>query len=595
MTDDEFFSSTDELKLIYQWARSRYAAPWAVFGAVLLRVAASTGPHVQLPGIIGGRASLNLGAMFVAPSGGGKGVSDKVARLAWPATIIERPIGSGEGISALFAPPKKDGVEPITRAILSVPEVDTLTGLATRQGNILLAQLKGALMGELIGQSNASEATTRVVQPHTYRCCLSIGAQPGHAQVIFNDATGGSPQRFLWFPTTDPDMPAAAVDDPEPLNTRLPAWALMADDVTEIQYGTDEIRDTIITAHLARQRGEGDALDGHALLARCKVAAAIAILHHRSVVSEADWELSAVVMAKSDHTRGWMIDQAKASERAKARDRAQARAAGEDFYDASRLETVKRSLLRMLERDGEQAGNVLRSRLGRKEKRELFDQAISLLIAAKLVESVPGDTKGTRYRLDGQGDHVGQGLYPQFNGPDRVGQGDHTASITDLDSRRSHDSTLPKMSCPAWLEQHRASLVAAGQTTATGPDLKDAGIAAGHSPDTVKAAINASDNIKPMTRSGGIARYSLTGEDTGYMTCKQWIHTYLDALPANTDEVDKDQLRLSAESAGYGWESTQAAVSASGRIEKIAVQGSGPGRKTIWRINRANAEEETPA
>ncbi|CAM5742462.1 hypothetical protein MAUB1S_01528 [Mycolicibacterium aubagnense] len=64
--------------------RTIRGAPWAVFGAVLLRVAASTGPHVQHPGVIGGRASLNMMATFVAPSGGGKGISDKVARLAWP-------------------------------------------------------------------------------------------------------------------------------------------------------------------------------------------------------------------------------------------------------------------------------------------------------------------------------------------------------------------------------------------------------------------------------------------------------------------------------------------------------------------------------
>ena len=43
MTEDEFWSATPQLTLIYQWARARYAAPWAVLGAVLLRVAASTG------------------------------------------------------------------------------------------------------------------------------------------------------------------------------------------------------------------------------------------------------------------------------------------------------------------------------------------------------------------------------------------------------------------------------------------------------------------------------------------------------------------------------------------------------------------------
>ena len=228
MTEDEFWSATPQLTLIYQWARARYAAPWAVLGAVLLRVAASTGPHVQLPPVVGGHASLNLGAIFVGSSGGGKGISEKVARLAWPAGVVERPLGSGEGIAALFMPPKKEGAERVTRAIFSVPEIDTLTGMAARQGSILLAQLKSALMGELIGQSNASEATTRVVQAHSYRCCLSIGAQPGHAAVILNDTSGGTPQRMLWFPTTDPGMPADPGPQPAPLDWKLPAWARVA-------------------------------------------------------------------------------------------------------------------------------------------------------------------------------------------------------------------------------------------------------------------------------------------------------------------------------------------------------------------------------
>ena len=241
---NEFFDSTPELRTIYQWARARFAAPWAVFGAVLLRVAASTGPEVQLPGIIGDRASLNLLAAFVSPSGGGKGISDKVARLAWPSPIIERPIGSGEGIAALFAQPKKEGAERITRAIINVSEIDTLAGIASRQGSILLAQLKAMAMGELLGQSNASEATSRVVQPHTYRCCLSVGAQPGHTSVVFNDTTGGTPQRFLWFPTIDPDMPDPDQADPEPLNTNLPTWARLSSDVVEVDYSGEVIRES---------------------------------------------------------------------------------------------------------------------------------------------------------------------------------------------------------------------------------------------------------------------------------------------------------------------------------------------------------------
>lgn len=589
MTDDEFFDATPELRTIYQWARARYAAPWAVFGAVLLRVAASTGPEVQLPGLIGGRASLNLMAAFVAPSGGGKGVSDKVARLAWPTEIIERPIGSGEGIAALFAPPKKEGQERVTRAILSVPEIDTFAGIAARQGSILLAQLKSMVMGELLGQANASEATSRVVQPHTYRCCMSIGAQPGHTGVIFADTTGGTPQRVLWFPTVDPDMPATAVADPEPLNTVLPPWARASTDVVEIQYGPEEIAQTVIAAHIARQRGEADALDGHALLTRCKVAAVLAIMHHRMVVSDLDWQLSETVMALSNQTREWIVTEARRAERAKVRDRAIARAAGEDFYDASRLETVKRSLLRMLERDGEQQGNVLRSRLGRKEKRELFDQAIGLLEAEGLVSQIPGMQKGARYRLSGQGDHGGQGVFSQVNHPDRVGQGDHPATVTDLDSRRSNELHQPTLSCAKWLANHAAQLRADGYTTAESFAVMVAGEAKGYTRQNISQCVSVNPDFKVIARNGNEVTWSITGDGIEYQSAPKWIHAYLDALPANTETVDKEHYERAAKAAGHDRDAAWSAALRCGRI--TPVKDPDDGRKTIWRITAEDRED----
>ena len=417
MTDD-FFTATPQLQTIEQWARARYAAPWAVFGAVLLRVAATAEPSVQLPGVIGGRASLNLLAAFVSPSGGGKGISDKVARLAWPAPIVERPVGSGEGIAATFMPPKGDA-EPITRAIINVPEVDTLAGLASRQGSILLAQLKSMAMGEQLGQSNASEATTRIIAAHSYRCCLSVGAQPGHTGVLFDDATGGTPQRFLWFRTVDPDMPAERATDPAPLDTRLPFWTPDAEGVVEVSYGPSEIPETIIAAHIARQRGEAEALDGHAMLTRCKVAAVLAILHHRSVISELDWELSGVVMAESTRTREWIRDETTRAERQKIRARALARARGEEFIADRKLDRAKAAILRWLEQHDELSASDLRRR-ARSDWRDQMSAAIAELldegsiVGREAVGGQGGGSRGMAYRL------TEGGSTPVHPGPPRL-------------------------------------------------------------------------------------------------------------------------------------------------------------------------------
>lgn len=581
MTDEEFFSATTELKIIYQWARARYAAPWAVFGAVLLRVAASTGPEVQLPGIIGGRASLNLLAAFVSPSGGGKGISDKVAREVWPAPIIERPIGSGEGIAATFMPPKKEGREAITRAIFSVPEIDTLAGIAGRQGSILLAQLKSMAMGELLGQSNASDATTRIVQAHTYRCCLSVGAQPGHCGVIFSDTSGGTPQRFLWFPTTDPDMPETPAADPGPLNTALPTWSRLSTDPVEIGYGPAEIAQTVIAAHIARQRGDSEALDGHRLLTRLKVAAALAVMHHRRVVSELDWQLSETVMAVSDRTRDWILSEAKRAEREKARARALRQAEFNDVIDNRLLDGVKNSIIRTLERDGEQAGNALRSRMGKRERRDLFDQAVSLLEHEGRVAAITVE-RGTRYRLAGvQGEPPVQGQYSQFIEGEPKVQGEPEATVTDLDSRRSSDLHKPTLSAPKWLANHIAQLRAAGNGTAESFAVFEAGQAAGYSVDALRTAASKNPDVKVVGRGPRTSVWDITGGKVTYRPAGAWVQQYLDALPEGTREIDRDHFRHAAQAAGYTWTAVRHAALDHARIESVPAEGDSA-VKRIW-------------
>lgn len=394
---NEFFDATKELNTIYTWARARYAAPWGVLGGVLLRVAVSTGPEVRLPGLIGGQASLNLAVAFCSPSGGGKGITDKVSRAAWPTPILERPLGSGEGIAEVFRQPReKEEREHISRALISVPEIDQLAGTASRQGSTILATLKAALMGELLGQTNASAATTRIVEPHTYRLGLSIGAQPGHTGVLFNDTTGGTPQRILWMPTTDPTMPAEAPTEPAPLNTKLPAWKADKGAV-EITYGPAEVSQIIISAHLARQRGEADALDGHAMLTRCKVAALLAILHRRSVVSELDWQLSASVMAMSNTTREWMLNEAQKIGQAANRARAHATADREEIVSDRKLQRAKDAVLRWLARANELPTNEIRSKL-KADLRDHLGAALAELADEGRVLAIEVD-RGTRYRM----------------------------------------------------------------------------------------------------------------------------------------------------------------------------------------------------
>ncbi|MGB7236889.1 MAG: hypothetical protein WBD41_13010, partial [Rhodococcus sp. (in: high G+C Gram-positive bacteria)] len=567
------------------------------FGGVLLRVAASTGPEVQLPGVIGGRASLNLLCAFVSPSGGGKGISDKVARLAWPTPIAERPIGSGEGIAATFVPPKKEGVEPITRAIINVPEIDTLAGIASRQGSILLAQLKSAAMGEQLGQGNASEATTRIVAPHTYRLCMSVGAQPAHTGVLFNDTTGGTPQRFLWFLTTDPDMPADLTPDPEPLNTRLPFWRPADDGVVEIVYGPTEITETIVSAHIARQRGQEDALDGHAMLTRLKVAACLAILHHRIVVSDLDWDLSGVVMAESNRTRDWVVGESKRAARAKVRDRALARAAGDEFYDQRLLDRVKNSLSNMLDRDGEQSSSELRRRLGKREKRDLFEQSIAELEHEGIIEQIPGKDRGIRFRIVGHRDQSGHPLFPQVSEGDQVGHRDqfkeetgvvHAATGLDVEftgepeftpqipSSNGGDhgapssnppvtlravadplQTAPSMTARQWIDAYVSVILEGGMNTVASTEVYEAGKVAGYKIDNLRQAAKKSPLISVAARQGGTTVWKLgAGSQNTVVACEDWLGDWLRSTGGWVKAADVYAAGLAA---GYGRDAVKSA------------------------------------
>lgn len=590
VSEENFFRQTDQLKKILAWAHARRVASWALFLAVLVRVAARVPTDVRLRGLIGGQASLNVFAAFVSGSGGGKGASDRVSRLAYPADIAIRIPSSGEGIAELFTLRGKETEdnEPLRSVILSVGEIDALTGQADRRGSILLATFKSAWMGEPLGQANATKALSRFVAEHEYRLCMSLGVQFGHGAVLLNDVSGGTPQRLLWMPTQDPNMPRGGGPDPEPLDTALPLWEYDSNGVCEIEYGIPEIENLVIDSHLARQRGEGDALDGHALLSRCKIAAIIAALHQRRIVTQLDWDLSGVVMQVSDRTRASLMEYDRQASRAKIRERAVARAVGEEFYDSSRLETVKRSILRMLERDGEQGGGDLRRRLGRREKRELFDQAVALLEAEKLVLARPGEHNSMRYRIGSPVTAVVTPNKASSEGVTTVVTRDHSTAITDLDSRRSHDGPPLKLSCQKWFDNHIAGLQAAGETTAESSTVFAAGEAAGHSRQALRIAASVNKHVQVISRRAKNSTWDITGTARDpYQSATRWTNEYLASLPAGM-EVDKPAFKKAAAAAGYTWAATRNAATESGLIESLP----GIGTESIWRIAPNNSDRE---
>lgn len=317
----DFWDARPYLAHLRVFALARMCSPWAVLGVALLRALAVVPPNVVLPALIGGSGSLNLFAALVGPSGVGKGAAESAAAdaIRWP-TIYTASVGSGEGIAHQYAHRgKEDVIMDRFSVLFTCPEVDTLAALGSRQGATLLTQLRSAFSGERLGFGYADALKRIPIERHGYRLGLICGVQPEKAGPLINDSDGGTPQRFIWLRATDPAITATPPELPEPMAFTMPEWNLIGVDLADggrrhIAVPA-EVADTIRTNHAARARGEGDALDGHALFAREKVAYALAVLDGRPVMTAEDWQLSGVIMAVSDRTRAAIQNTLTMSER----------------------------------------------------------------------------------------------------------------------------------------------------------------------------------------------------------------------------------------------------------------------------------------
>lgn len=308
--EDVFFNARAELTHIAAFAHARMCSRWAVLGVVLARVVCSVPPNVVLPPIIGSDASLNLFAAIVGRSGSGKSAAMAAGTEAIRAGSFDAvPIGSGEGISRSYAYRAKGGELVWARrsVLFTAAEVDQMAALGGRQGATLNGQLREMFNGGALGFGYAAAEKRMILPEHAYRAALILGVQPGRSGALVDDSDGGTPQRFLWMPGVDADIPLAPGDAPAPralAELVWPASPLPGElGPREALWVAPVAVDAIRSAAHQRATGTGDPLDGHSLLVRLKVAAALSILAGRKMVTADDWRLAGLVMAVSDATR----------------------------------------------------------------------------------------------------------------------------------------------------------------------------------------------------------------------------------------------------------------------------------------------------
>lgn len=403
----EFWAARPELTHIADFARARRACPWAVLGVVLARLVVALPPWVVLPPLVGADASLNLFVALVSASGGGKGASEAAAADAVQIGEGNRHVdtagvGSGEGIAHLFARRTKTGVEAIRTAVLmKVIEIDTLAALGDRKGATLLPELRKAWSGEDLGFAYADPTKALPLPAHSYRLCLVAGVQPGRAQWVLDDADGGTPQRFLWLPATDPAAPDLRPPCPPRWVWTGPEDFPMADAfTTRVVLPVAEIaREVIDTARLARLRGDGEALDGHALLTRLKTAAAIGLLAGRLGVSAEDWELAGVIAGVSETTRAGVVDHLRREAATRNRSRAEAEAERAitvtDRQEADAMKKAGTYVMRRLtaRAEGMTGGELRRGTTG--PQRAALTAALEALSDAGQIEAEPVGNGGS--------------------------------------------------------------------------------------------------------------------------------------------------------------------------------------------------------
>jgi hypothetical protein len=412
--EDTFWTARDELRHIRTYAQAQMACPLAVLAMVLARVVCQAPVAVVLPDIIHDHASLNLTIALVGISGGGKGGATGVARRAVDIGTEQfdtHTLGSGQGIAHGYGHWEKTTkrVERHADSVLfTVEEVDHLAGHNAQNGSTTLAEMRRFSMGEKLGHLYVDPTRRVQIPAHTYRGAIAVSVQPERGGVLLNAAAGGTPQRFWWVPTIDHDPPDVEPDRPTPWRWQAPS----ADDLPPVELFTglrpipvcEPARTAIRDAQRARNRGEGDPLDGHALLTRERIAAALGLLNGHWGINDQDWTLAGTLMAISDTTRAGVVATLQAKARTVNVARAHQEADRDEVKEDRQDQRVARRLLDYLRRQGDWVnGAELRRNGVTSRDRPAFESAIAKLVGAGVVQAEattgPQGQRGFRYRV----------------------------------------------------------------------------------------------------------------------------------------------------------------------------------------------------
>jgi hypothetical protein len=395
--EGHFWESRKSLKLIYDASLSQMCAPWAVLACCVARTLTLIPPDVVLPDVIGGLGSLNWFAAIVAKSGGGKGAANAVATQLVPGDIVLRGAGSGEGMIEAYNR-KAEPQDHITAILFSVDEVDSIASMQARAGQTTMSVIRSGFSGETLGYSYRGRASEKV-EAHSYRMTMTVSVQPERAGGLFSGASGGTPQRFMWFPGRDKRIKAAC--DPWPTDSAGVRRSLPPINFRALPHGGMSIPpEAEALIRLTREQsmnGEDNALDGHSVFSREKLAYSLALMDGRTTMDSDDWKLAGIATDVSDWCRMRAQNALNKAESSMAAERGRLR--GVEGYEAeiSRAVLANVELKRILKWAVDKIGATENGRI---KKRELNHSASSR-DRAKLAEAMLRGVEAGMIAADG--------------------------------------------------------------------------------------------------------------------------------------------------------------------------------------------------
>lgn len=405
---DDFWAQRPVLAHLRKAALARRVSPWAVLGVALVRVITAVPPFVVLPPIVAGRGSLNLFIALVGPSGSGKGgatttATETLLTAGTGERFATHSLGSGQGIAHSYGKREKDGsfVRHSVSALFVAEEIDAMGSAARQVGSTLLPELRSLWMGEALGKMYVDPAKRIEIPSHSYRAGLIAHVQPARASTLLDDVDGGTPQRFVWLPTTYPHSDLRPEAPVAPWRWRCPVWRATTAEPGMPLPVCDEAWEAIDGSALSRARGEGDPLDGHRLFCQLKVAAALGILDGRPTVTLADWELAQRVMAISDQTRAVVVEALRSVKVRAHEDKAFGAAVTALAVDEALSDAATKRVLKVLQRHIPMSPDritrtELRKRVNSRDRAH-FDEAMARLLATDAV-LVDHSARGVAYQ-----------------------------------------------------------------------------------------------------------------------------------------------------------------------------------------------------